>query len=174
MFNWTTARIATVAWYKHRIDFVPGSSLLNLAHYKMHPKEVKFCIRLWKICLKKNWSNRTKRMDHRKMCVYSRTINKITIKYHFPIPRFKDLLDHLSSTTIFSKLDLRGRYHQIHIQPGNEWKTAFKTSEGLFERKMMPFGLCNAPSTFMKLMTEVLKPFLIYSSSWEEHLVHLK
>lgn len=121
-----------------------------------------------------------------RMCVDYRALNKLTIRNSYPLPRIDDIFDRLRGAKFFSKIDLRSGYHQIRLDSDSIPMTAFRTRYGLFEYLVLPFGLTNAPASFMHLMNSTLHEFidvfvlaylddiLIYSQTIEEHVTHLR
>lgn len=179
------------------IDLIPGATLPNKVAYKMALAQNEEIAKQVQELLDKGLVRKSlspcslptilapKKDGKWSLCTYSRAINQITIIYRFPMPRMEDLMDCLGASCYFSKIDLKRGYHQIRIKEGDEWKTTFKTNEGLYELLVIPFGLSNAPRTFMHLMKEVMKPFIVnfvvvylddiimFSRTKEEHLRHL-
>jgi hypothetical protein len=91
-----------------------------------------------------------------RLCIDYRALNKITVRNWYLIPQIKDLLDQLTGAKYFSNIDLKSSYHQVPIEHIDVWKTAFKSKEGLFEWLVLPFGLTNAPTNFMRMMDDIL------------------
>jgi hypothetical protein len=90
-----------------------------------------------------------------RMCVDYRSLNEVTIKNKYPLPRIKDLFDQMKGAGVFLKIDLRPEYHQLRIWELDIPKTALCTRYGLYEYIVMSFGLTNAPAYFMYLMNKV-------------------
>ena len=122
-----------------------------------------------------------------RFCADFRQLNAATVKDAHPLPRIDDLLDALRGGRWFSTLDLKSGYWQVPIMEWDKEKTAFRTSSGqLYEFNQVPFGLCNAPATFSRLMDRVLSGLhwetclfyldhiIVFSSTWEEHLARLR
>jgi hypothetical protein len=182
----------------HRIELEPGTTPPSRPTYRLSPTELDE--------LRKQLADLTahgfiqpsqspygapvlfvkKKGGELRMCVDYRALNKITIKNKYPLPRIDELLDRLHGAKWFSKIDLRSGYHQVRIHPDDVPKTAFRTRYGHFEFLVLPFGLTNAPATFMHLMQQVfrahldsfvivfLDDILIYSETLEEHKQHVQ
>lgn len=182
----------------HQIDLILGSNLPNKTAYRMTLAENEEVNKRVQEMLDKGLIRESlspcdvpnvlspKKIDEWRMCTDSRAINRITIKYQFPLPRMEDIMDYLNGVVYFTKFNLKSSYHQIQIREGDEWKNAFKMKDGLFEWLVIPFGMTNSPSTFMRPMNEVLKPFLgkfvvvylanilISNKNKEDHLEHVR
>jgi hypothetical protein len=124
--------------------------------------------------------------EERRLCFDYRPVNEVTIKNNSSLPNIEELFDQLLGAKFFSKIDLRSGYHQIRIHPDDVEKTAFNTRYGHYEFLVLPFGLCNAPSTFMEMMQRIFRgcvdqfviaymdDILVYSKTADQHAQHLR
>lgn len=180
------------------IDLVPGHAPPSRAPYRLSRDELAELRRQLDDLLAKGFIQTSvspfgapvlfvkKKDGSMRMCVDYRMLNSITVKDRYALPYIDDLFDQLQGASIFSKLDLRSGYNQVRIKPEHVSRTAFRTRYGHFEYRVLPFGLTNAPATFMRLMNDVLRPLLdkcvvvflddilVYSRSAEEHAKHLE
>jgi Reverse transcriptase (RNA-dependent DNA polymerase) len=84
-------------------------------------------------------------------------LNKWTVPNKYPLPLIPDLIHSIARKMLFTKFDVQWGYNNIPIKPGDEWKAAFKTSEGLFEPTVMFFGLTNSPAMFQTMMDDIFQ-----------------
>ena len=120
-----------------------------------------------------------------RFCVDYRKVNTITKRDAYPLPRIDDTLGTLGGFKFFTTMDLASGYWQVEMAPEDRPKTAFSTPEGLYQFRVMPFGLCNAPATFQRLMDRVLgtlkwssclvyfDDIIVVGSSFGDHLRHI-
>ncbi len=113
-------------------------------------------------------------------------LNRLTNKDHYPLPLIPDLLNHLCSANIYSKVNLHGAYNLVHIAEGDEWKTAFRTCYSSYKFQVMHYGLTNAPASFQCFMNDTFKDMLdifvvvyldnilIYSNNPAKHSNHVR
>jgi hypothetical protein len=127
----------------HHIELIQGDSLSNKTTYRLTPRENEEVKNQFQDLLDKGLVKESlspcavpivlspKKDGGWRMCRDSQDINKITIRYRFPLPRMDDLMDFFSGASYFYKIYLKSGYHQIRMREGDEWKTTFKTNEGL-------------------------------------------
>jgi len=127
-----------------------------------------------------------KKDDSFRLCVDYRQLNLLTIKNKYLLSRIDDLMDQLNEVVVFSKMDLRSRYHQILVKSDDVQKRAFRSRYGHHEYVVMPFCVTSGPALFMDFMNKIFRPFLdkfvvvfiddilIFSKTHEEHVEHLR
>ena len=121
-----------------------------------------------------------------RMCIDYRALNKVTVMDRYPLPRIDELIDRLHGAQWFTKVDMAQGYHQLRVREEDVHKTAFRTRYGHFEFLVLPFGLCSAPASFMRLMNQIfddlldvcvivfIDDVLIYSKTKEQHDKHVR
>ncbi|KAL2887659.1 hypothetical protein HOO65_050780 [Ceratocystis lukuohia] len=107
-----------------------------------------------------------------RFCVDYRALNGVMIKDRYPLPNITETLRNVSEATLFTKLDVISAFHNIRIAKGDEWKTAFRTRQGLYEWQVMPFGLANAPAHFQRFINSLLRPYLdVWASAYVDDVL---
>jgi hypothetical protein len=154
------------------IELQPGTAPISKRPYRMPPNELaELKIQLQDLLDKgfirpsaSPWGCPAlfvkKKDNSLRLCVDYRPLNAVTVKNKYPFPCIDILFDQLAGAKVFSKIDLRSRYHQIKIRPSDILKMAFSTRYGFYEYLVMSFGLTNALAYFMYLMNSVFMPEL--------------
>jgi hypothetical protein len=184
--------------YDHTVPLLHGATTVNAKPYMYPPlhkdeieKQVKTLISNGLICPSTSPFALPVLLVQKKdgtwrFCVDYKRLNSITVKNKLSMPLIEEMLDELTGAKYFTKLDFKAAFHQVRMDPADEYKTAFKTHHGHYQFKVMSFGLTNAHATFQCTMNSILEPFLrkfiivfmddiiIYSTSLEEHAHHIR
>jgi hypothetical protein len=180
------------------INLMPGAATVSKAPYRMSTLELKELKLQLEELLKKGYIRPSvspwgapvlfmkKKDGMLRLCIDFRQLNKVIVKNKYPLSKIDDLFDRLKDAKIFSKIDLRSRYHQVRIKDEDTSKTAFRTRYGHYEFTVVSFGLSNTPIVFMWLMNGAFRDYLdkfvivflddimVYFKSEEEHEKHLR
>ena len=153
---------------KHHIETTSNrpiyckQSRIPIHYEKSIEKEIEKYIQN-KIIVESNspWNSRivpvTKKDGDVRMCIDTRPLNKITIKDRYPLPKISEILDSLNKARVFSILDCTSGYHQIRLDEESKEKTAFSFKQGHYHFERLPFGLCNGPATFQRMMDDIFR-----------------
>lgn len=193
-----TSKVRRTPVTKHRIITDESARPMRQQPYRVSPKEREAIQKQVKEMLeddviqssKSAWASPVvlvrKKDNTLRFCVDYRKLNSVTKRDVYPLPRIDDTLDRLRDAKFFSSLDLKSGYWQIEVDERDREKTAFVTPDGLYEFKVLPFGLCSAPATFQRMMDTVLAGLkwqtclvylddvVVFSSSFQEHMSRLR
>ena len=151
------------------IDLIPRTEPISIPPYRMAPAELRELKAQLEELLSKGFIRPSispwgapvlfvkKKDGSLRLCIDCRQLNIVTIRNQYPLPRIDELFDQLQGSRVYSKIDLRSRYHQLRVQKSDVPKTALRTRYGHYEFLVMPFGLTNAPAAFMDLMNRVFQ-----------------
>ena len=153
----------------HKIEVIPGSEPPFKEPYRLNQKELLELKKQFNDLLSRGYIRPSKsphgapmlfvdkKAGKLHMCTNYKALNKVTIKNNYTLPQIDDLFDRLAGAKYFSHIDLKSRYYQIPIANEDVEKTACRRRYGSYEFLVMPFGLCNAPSTFTTLMNTIFR-----------------
>jgi hypothetical protein len=190
-------RLGRVTATKHRIELTPGARPVHCQPYRAGPKardaEAQEVHRMLQAGViepsSSEWASPVvlvpKPDGSLRFCVDYRKLNAITVRDTYPLPRMDECIDSLGDASVFTTLDCNSGYWQIPVAPEDMDKTTFTSHAGTYRFGRMPFGLRNAPATFQRTVDIILSgltwksclvyldDIIIYSTSMEEHLLHL-
>lgn len=180
----------------HHIELTPGCKPITSSPYRLHPekaalveKEITEMLKLGIVEQSDSpWASPIvlvpKPDGSTRLCVDYRRVNALTVPDPFPFPRIEDLVDKVGRAKFLTKVDMTRGYWQVPLDEYSGPISAFVTATGHFQWRFLPFGLRNAPATFSRLVSKLLKGLecfagaylddvIVFSDTWEEHLQHL-
>ena len=166
------------------IDLIPRIEPISIPPYRMAPTELREVKAKLEELLSKGFIRPStspwrapvlfvkNKYGSLRLCIDYRQLNRVTIRNQYPLPRIDKLFDQLQGSQVYSKIDLRSRYHHLRVQEGDVPKTAFRTRYGHYEFLVMPFGLFQP--YLDRFVIVFINDIIVYSGSPEEHSEHLR